>query len=220
MPRYGTHRRTGTYNEWGKTYMAFSQALLNAGKSLNSIATVELQEVADDYLKKVDSEWPHHSEGRSFFDGSIKVINGSKFGGDREHPWYSGQLHDSVAVRIMTGNRLTSVHYMPPSPDTGKPQHTETINNIIGAEWAREIAEAHGPRYLLPGVQVQLIVGVPYADKVNEEGRHIGFADSLADDLFSDVYAWVDEGGLVRPTVIVDDKSVKVVNKSNIKRKK
>lgn len=186
-----------------------SQALLNAGKALNSIATVELQGVSEKYLREQDAKWPH----------STSMPNGARFGGDAMHPWYSGQLHDSVAVRIMSSNRITSVHYMPPSPATGAPQHTNTIENIIGAEWARDIAEGAGARYFLPGVQVQLIVGVPYSDKVNQSSRHYGFADELADGLFSAVNEWVDAGGLKRPTLIVDEKGAKVVNKSNIRRK-
>jgi hypothetical protein len=109
---------------------------------------------------------------------------------------------------------------MPPSPDTGKPQHTETIKNIVGAEWAREIAEAHGPRFFLPGVQVQLIVGVPYAYKVNESGRHLGFADNLASDLFYDVEDWIEKGGLDRLTIVADGDTVRVVNKKHIIRKR
>lgn len=195
------------YYDWGKTYKAFSQALLSSGKALNSIAATELQDVATKYLKTQDAQWPH----------STSLASGARFGGDREHPWYSGQLHDSVAVRIMQGNRISSIHYMPPSPDTGGAQHTETIKGIIGADWAHQIAE-NRMRYLLPGLQVQLIVGVPYAEKVNDSNRHAGFADSLADDLFSSVYDWVDGGGLQRPTVVADDKTVKVINKSNVRR--
>lgn len=202
--------RTERFYDWGKTYKAFSQALLGSGKALNNIALSELQDVASSYLKKQDAKWPHSST----------TANGARFGGDKEHPWYSGQLHDSVAVRIMQGNRISSVHYMPPSPATGAPQHTETIKGIIGADWAHEIAES-GPRYLLPGVQVQLIVGVPYTEKVNESNRHFGFADSLADDLFSDVNDWIDAGGLTRNVVVLaDDKTVKVVKRSNVKRVK
>ena len=202
-------KRTNTYYNWGHTYKACSQAILGSGKALNQIALVELQEVAEKYLKDQDASWPH----------STAMPNGARFGGDHNHPWYSGHLHDSVAVRIMQGNRISSVHYMPPSPDTGKPQHTETIKNIIGVDWAHEIAEGGGPRYFLPGVQAQLIVGVPYTEKVNESGRHYGFVDSLADDLFSAVNEWVDHGGLTRPTIVADEKTVRVVNKSNVRRK-
>lgn len=203
--------RNQKFNDWGKTYNAFSMAILGAGKALNNIALSELQDVARSYLKEQDANWPHSSA----------KDNGARFGGDREHPWYSGQLHDSVAVRIMQGNRISSVHYMPPSADTSRPQHTESIKGIIGADWAHEIAEGAGARYLLPGVQVQLVVGVPYADKVNDSDRHHGFADSLADDLFTDVNDWINAGGLSRNVLIrADDKTVKVIKRSNVKRVK
>lgn len=212
-------RRTEKFHDWGKTYRAMSMALLGAGKALNSIATVELQEVADDFLKEQDAQWPHSTTVTKIKWGKNNVKK-QMFGGDELHPWYSGQLHDSVAVRIMQGNRITSVHYMPPSPDTGAPQHTETIKNIVGVDWAHEIAEGAGARYLLPGVQVQLVIGVPYAEKVNKSVRHNGFADSLADDLFSAVNTWVFKGGLTRNTVISDGQTVKVVKKSNVRRVK
>ena len=218
MPRYGNQPRTGKYNDWGKTYKGFSQALLGSGKALNQIALTELQEVAHKYLKELDAEWPHSTTVTKIKWGKNNVQRQS-FGGDATHPWYSGQLHDSVAVRIMQKNRIASVQYMPPSPDTGKPQHTETIGHIVGAEWAREIAEMHGPRYFLPGVQVQLIVAVPYADKVNEDGRHAGFADDLANDLFSEVNQWVFDGGLSRNVLTADEKgNVKITKRSNIKK--
>lgn len=212
-------KRSKIYNEWGKTYKAFSEAILNAGKALNSIASFELRGVADQFLREEDAQWPHSTQVNT-----LSLKNGSaiskvqKFGGDAMHPWYSGQLHDSVAVRISNKNRTTSVHYMPPSPDTGKPQHTNTISGIIGAEWAREVAESKAPYYFLPGVQVQLIIGVPYTEKVNEEGRHMGFADNLADNLFTKVNDWINGGGLKRPTLIADEKGVRVINKSNVTR--
>ncbi|MBO7510037.1 MAG: hypothetical protein J6T35_02540 [Bacteroidales bacterium] len=200
-------KRNQMYNEWGKAYRAFSKAILESGKALNQIATVELQEVADDFLKETDAQWPHSTR-----------VGKKRFGGDRLHPWYSGQLHDSVAVRIAQGNRTVSVHYMPPSPDTGKPQHTEQIKHIVGVEWAHEVAERRAPYYFLPGVQVQLIVGVPYSDKVNESSRHHGFADSLADDLFSNVNEWILDGGLTRDRLIADEKGARIVKQTNVRR--
>jgi len=219
MPKYGTHRRTARHNDWGKTYKAMSMALTNAGEKLNEIATVELQGVAENYLKKEDAQWPHGTTVQTLSKQNGLFVQGiQRFGGDHSHPWYSGQLHDSVAVRIMSKNRITSVHYMPPSPATGKPQHTETIKNIIGAEWAREVAEGGGARYFLPGVQIQLIVGVPYADKVNSEGRHRGFTDDLSANLFNDVYDWIDGGGLTRWFLRATPDGAKVVKGSHIKK--
>ena len=150
MPKYGSHPRNQRYQNWGKTYKACSMAILGAGKALNQIATEELNDVARRFLREQDAQWPHSTQAKSKKSGKTML-----FGGDAEHPWYSGQLHDSVAVRIMQKNRITGVHYMPPSPATGEPQHTATIQHIVGAEWAHDIAERHGARYFLPGVQVQ-----------------------------------------------------------------
>ena len=211
-------KRTGAYYSWGKTYKAFSQALLQSGKALNSIATVELQEVADKFLDRTNAEWPHHSS-RTRIKWGPNNVSTAQFGGDAMHPWFSGQLHDSVAVRIAQGNRTTSVHYMPPSANGG-PQHMGNTKGIIGVEWAREVAERRAPYFFLPGVQVELIVGVPYTDKVNESGRHYGFADNLANELFNDVWAWIDGGGLNRWTLKADNKGVRVEKTPNIRTKR
>lgn len=214
-------KRTGTYHDWGKTYKAFSQAILNSGKALNQIATVELQGVAEQFLREEDAQWPHNT---------VVPKKGQSFGGDANHPWYSGQMHDSMAVRIAQGNRTTSIHYMPSRsyPPNGEPGRyldssgAQTMrgvsDHIIGIEMARDVAERRAPYHFLPGVQVQLIIGVPYSDKVNESGRHFGFADNLADNLFSKVNDWIFDGGLTRPTLIADEKGARVVNKTNVRR--
>lgn len=217
MPRYGTHRRTGRYNDWGKAYKACSMCLLSAGKALNEIALSELGDVATVYLRELDAQWPHSSTITRFGFGK-NAVSSRKFGGDHDHPWWSGQMHDSVAVRVMQGNRIAAVRYMTPSPSTGSPQHTETIDDIVGVEWAHQIAEGAGARYFLPGVQVQLIIGVPYAEKVNNSSRHSGFVDNLSNDLYSAVNQWVFSGGLTRTTVIASENGAKIVNRTNVRR--
>ena len=211
-------RRSGEFHDWGKTYKGFSKAITGAGKTINQIAMFELQRIAGEFLAEQDAQWPR----------STVKDNGAKFGGDHNHPWYSGQLHDSVAVRIAQGNKTVSVQYMPPAADPNRPQYTETEKGIIGSEWAHMVAETKAPYYFLPGVQVQLLVGVPYAEKVNagEEGkygqptgRHLGFFDTLADELTNKVDDWIFGGGLKRLKVYVDENgNAKVRGLSNIKR--
>ena len=55
------------------------------------------------------------------------------------------------------------------------------ITGIIGSEWARDVAGRAEHTYWKgsKALQAQLIIGVPYAEKVNEEGRHAGFAEEL-----------------------------------------
>lgn len=203
--------KTGRYQDWGKFSKGFSYALRGAGYALSEKARLQMTLLAEEYLGETDAKWPHHSEGRSYFGDSIKILNGSKFGGDALHPWYTGQLHDSVAIRIAEGNKTVAIRYMPQSA-SGGPQHMSAadgmkVDNIIGAEWAVRAA-ANAARYshfFSPGIQVQLVVGVPYAEKVNESGRHHGFFDALTDDLVVkfDDYDW--SGFFNRNDITVDE---------------
>lgn len=214
-------KRTGTYHDWKKTSKAFSYAFVNAGKKMTDFAGLELAIFAEDFLGELDASWPHSS---SYTNVSVK--NGvlskatARFGGDRTHPWYSGQLHDSVAVRIANKNRTLAVRYMPPSPDTGKPQHMSAsdgmkVDHIIGTEWAR--TAIHNAEYFfLPGLQIQLVVGVPYAEKVNESARHSGFFEIMTEDLVNKVDDYLLSGVIKRTRLVADDKGVKVTKSKGI----
>lgn len=190
-------RRTATFHDWGKTHKQFSYALLGAGREISNDVKNDLTYLAEEFLSELDSEWPH----------STKLKNGAKFGGDHDHPWYSGHLHDSVAVRIADRNKTVAVRYMTPSPDTGKPQHmSPSYDRIIGTEWGHLVAEGKAPYYFLPGIQVQFIIGVPYTNKVNESQRHSMFFEALTERLINKVDDWIQMGGLTRRQYIADGK--------------
>ena len=199
--------RTQRYHDWGKTSKAFSYALFAAGKHLTEIGKTDLTNVAREYLAELDAEWP-----RGSFKAKGTVVT-NLFGGDKDHPWYTGQLHDSIAIRVADGNKTVSISYMPPSADGG-PQHMSAedgarYDNIIGADWAVR-ASRNAQYYFLPGVQVQFIVGVPYTDKVNESGRHLGFFDSLSNELTSKVFDYFTSGKLTKERLVVDVQGTKV----------
>ena len=187
MPRYGSNPRVSQHAEWKKFSASFSDALGEAGEELTNWAKmILLPDACEQWIKDTDRVWPHGTlvtrPGKSSF-----VVQQS-FGGDREHPWYYGQLHDSIAVRISERNRTIAIRYMPSRAT--KPQHATAkdagmqYDNIIGAEFAR--MEAHNAEYyFLRGIQMQLIVGVPYARKVNESARHAGFMMNLRAYFFS-----------------------------------
>lgn len=185
-------KRDRQFNDWGKTYRSMSYHLLDAGKQLTEIGKRDFTYLAQEYLSEVDAKWPHSTLVTK--PGKYGGVVQQSFGGDKDHPWYYGQLHDSVAVRIADKNRTVSVSYMPTRATA--PQHTSKSDgvgeykNIIGAEWA-QIAAYNAQYYFLPGIQFQLIVGVPYANKVNDSGRHYGFADSLMDDLVYKIETYI-----------------------------
>lgn len=189
-------KRSGYYHDWGKTYRAFSYALKGAGAEMAEDTKRDFDIMAKDYLKELDAQWPH----------GTTLKNGAKFGGDHDHPWYSGQLHDSVAIRVAEKNRTISVHYMPPSPDTGEPQEMGNIKDIVGVEWAHEVAEGKVPYYFLPGIQLQFVVAVPYTEKVNESARHAGFFEELSNGLINKADEWVNSGVFRRRKYYADGK--------------
>lgn len=163
----------GRMASWGKTYKAFSEALLDCGRQINERGKQYLIKDAETWLRDTDSEWPRHTEKK----------NGAKFGGDAMHPWYLGHLHDSIAIRLAEGNKTIAIRFMPPASSDTEGQHMDhpKITGIIGSEWARDVAGRVEHTYWKgsKALQAQLIVGVPYAEKVNEEGRHAGYADEL-----------------------------------------
>lgn len=187
--------RTGRYNEWGKTRKQFSYAFLEAGRRLTKVGVSAFSLVAEDFLAKADASWPHRV---STIRNGAKGATYQSYGGDAMHPWYTGQLHDSVAVRIAYKNQTMSVRYMPQSATA--PQHTSSedgiaMSNIYGHIEAQKAAE-DARYYFLPGVQIQLIIGVPYAEKVDNSSRHQGFASSLMDDLVTEVDEFMNSGSL------------------------
>ena len=184
MPRYGSNPRISVRADWKKFAASFSEALGEAGEQLTGWAKGRLS----------DSEWPHNTLVTR--PGKSSMVVQQSFGGDRFHPWYYGQLHDSIAVRISERNRNIAIHYMPASATI--PQHATAkdagmqYDSIVGAEFA--VREAHNAQYyFLRGIQMQLIVGVPYARKVDESPRHAGYLNVLKADFFSYLEECLDE---------------------------
>lgn len=162
-------KRTNTTAEWGKASKAFSYALFDAGVHLTGWAKNWMSEASREALDDIDKSWDEQSQKKSK-NGKIM-----KFGGDRYHPWFTGTLHDSVASVVSDKNKTVSINYMPAratSPQTYKGQM------IIGQDWA--MREARKAQYVfLPGIQARLVVGVPYAEEVNERAAHYDFIREL-----------------------------------------
>lgn len=164
-------RRSGPFSDWKKFSASFSHDLRDCGEQLTNWGKMLIRDFSREWLDKLDANWP---------SGTMTESNGAKFGGDHNHPWYTGQLHDSIAVRVAQRNKTVSIEYMRPSAN--KPQSyygpAGRYPRVIGHEWA--IEEARKAQYVfLPGLQAQVIVGVPYAREVNESSHHRGYLDEM-----------------------------------------
>lgn len=173
------------YSDWGRFSASFADALMDCKYELTKRGKEALIKECDVFLKELDSQWPHSTT-------IGKGKHRKKFGGDHNHPWYYGQLHDSVAVRVADKNRTVAALFMPAKAAMNSPQHANSADagaaydRIIGAEWAQEMVRRAQYRFL-PGIQAELIVGVPYARKVNESPRHRGYLDEMQLDFIDRV---------------------------------
>jgi hypothetical protein len=157
---------------WKKAAQGFSYALGDAGKHLSGWARELMGESTSAAISRIDSEW----EGETHWKRKSGKV--SSFGGDMDHPWYTGQLHDSVAGIVSDKHRTVAIEYMPQAAT--KPQEYKG-SIVIGHDWAmREARNIERALHFVPGIKSTLIVGVPYADKVNEMPRHQGFVQSLS----------------------------------------
>ena len=172
MGRYG--RRVS----WNKTYRGFSDVLFGAGAHLTNWAKEWMTDAVKESLREIDSEWPHTTTVTRIGWGKNNVQSRS-FGGDAEHPWYSGTLHDSVVGFVSDRGRIVAIEQLPSTPaaTTDQTYKGMTINGVeYGNRAARNAARA---AHFIPGIYGTLVAGVPYADDVNESARHEGFLDNL-----------------------------------------
>ena len=182
---------------WKKTVKGFTLALGKAGEHLTGWAKEWMSDAVRQSIDEIDADW----EGETHWKRASGKI--SSFGGSKFYPWYTGQLHDSVAGIVSDKHKLVSLHYMRPAAT--KPQ-THNGQIIIGREWGERAAlNAARVLRLVPGIKATLVVGVPYTDKVNESPAHqdflrelaIQFASSVEDHLL--IRAQEYRGRIIRP---------------------
>lgn len=171
-------RRTSRYNDWKKASAAFAAALGDAGQHLSGWAKELMNEAVSNAMGKIDGEWPRTTTAKS------KKGKYMYFGGDHDHPWYTGVLHDSVAGFVTDKNRVIGgIHYL---EQAATDSQTYKGMTVLGRTEA--VREANNARFfLLPGIQARFVVGAPYARDVNESNRHAGFLESLSNTFANNV---------------------------------
>lgn len=89
-------------------------------------------------------------------------------------PYYTGNLHDSIAVVISRSGRVARALYMP--KEATRAQHAPGRKEIWGMREAiSAVRRTSYPR----GVCGTLLVSVPYAEGVNNLPKHKGYLDTL-----------------------------------------
>ena len=100
-------------------------------------------------------------------------------------PYYTGNLHDSIAAYVSRSGRIIRAHYMP--QEATKPQHVTKLSATVSSDslskniWGyREAINAvRRSRPLAKGIGSTLFVAVPYAGAADETSSHPGYAEWL-----------------------------------------
>ena len=140
---------------WRKASKTLSKALSVAGEDYSDFAIGFMAFDARDFMVEVGA------------------MNKSYF------PVYTGNLHDSIGVRILRGNTIkryvTMTEVLPKLAK--KPQRMGNRRNIWGDEEIMRVINRPSRR-TSKGVAAQLMVGVPYAESVDQK---TGYFEELYD---------------------------------------
>ena len=126
----------------------------------------------------------NHATQQLFIDANNRFLD--QVQGQKDLlPYYTGNLHDSIAAAVSQSGRILRVVYMP--KEATRPQTGLDRKRIVGLDEAyKAIRRTKYPR---TGVSSTLVVGVPYAEGVNEKSRRKGYLNWLESSFESEMRA-------------------------------
>lgn len=103
-------------------------------------------------------------------------------------PYYTGNLHDSIAAYVSRSGRVLRVSYMP--QEATQPQHVTKLSeggkkDIWGYREAINAARRSHPQ--ARGIGATLFVAVPYAGAADETSNHAGYYEWLKEAFENDM---------------------------------
>lgn len=197
MARRGGHI-PGLQQAWGKTYKGFAEYLQLAGKSISKSTAKNLADAGEEFMANEDWDWPRGVRFDAVYNGrkvrgAMPYATGFR-GGDDMHPWYSGNLHDSMAVGVFNGTRLLSARYMTPGAIEPQTYKGQTVDGVTaGQEALQRAAHVFASGQAGATLRAVMVIGVPYADDVNEMPDHAGYVEYLQHEFSSTIAPAVDK---------------------------
>lgn len=193
---------TTTRAAWGKANKGFAEYLNIAGQTIGREAAKKLADAAEEFLLNEDWDWPRGKRYDAYYKG--RDVRGADTyasgfrGGDAMHPWYSGNLHDSLAVGVIQGTRILALRQMSPGATSEQDFNGKEVDGFSAGREAFERA-AHTFAVGQSGdtLRAVMVIGVPYADYLNTESNigwnkntpnsHLGYADYLGGEFYSTI---------------------------------
>lgn len=193
--------RSELNQKWGKAYKGFAAYLDLAGEKIGAAAAKGLADAGAEFMANEDWDWPRGARfdathlGRSV-RGASTYASGYR-GGDDMHPWYSGNLHDSIAVGVMQGTRILAARYMSPGATSTQTYNDSVIDGVSeGLEALQKAAHVFSAGSSGRTLRSVMVIGVPYANEVNSSptigwsdkpNSHIGYADFLQKEFYDTI---------------------------------
>lgn len=177
---------------WNKFYSAFSEALLDCGHQFTKQGETMLLNECEAHLQRLNEAWLND---RAYYRRSIRnPFNGkqvvSDLVGSNLHPWFTGTLHDSISASVAEGNRTIGVRYMPRAASGAQfatsAEAGRDYSTIVGSSFGA-LTAGRATRVPEGAVSARLLIGVPYAQFVNEMEEHEGFINTLQSEFISDI---------------------------------
>lgn len=145
---------------WNSTAKQFQQELLSCASGVNKSTELLLSSATKGYLQYVQES-------------------------KENLPYYTGNLHDSIAAYVSRSGRIIRAHYMP--QEATKPQHVTKLSATASSDslskniWGyREAINAvRRSRPLAKGIGATLFIAVPYAGAADQNSSHPGYAEWL-----------------------------------------
>ena len=183
--------KKGFNDKWNKCYSAFSEALLDCGEQFKKQGETMMTKALEQWLVEYDETWRAHirARERTYSEGGRTVFG--EFEGDQSFPWFTGTLHDSIAGRIADGRKTIAIRFMPSGDASDHQFHGDQYPDINGVVYGRLMA-GRATRVPQTATVAQIFVGVPYAQKVNEDPRHKDYLNDMEVSFFAamqDVFA-------------------------------
>lgn len=192
--------KTGRWKwEWGEASKGFAVSLLEAGKTLTPKAAALMADACSEFLANTDWDWPRGQRYNALHE-SVRNVRGSRAyasgyrGGDADHPWYTGNLHDSIATGVISGTRILHTRYMQPGATEYQTYKGQIVDGYAEAENSiRRAAHTFSRAGVSNTLRAVLTVGVPYAYEVNHSDKHYDFIGVLQQDFQDDIMRAVED---------------------------
>lgn len=201
MPARTQYIRSELNKEWGKTSKAFATYLNLAGQTIGKQTAIGLAAAGAEFMANEDWDWPRGARYDTMHLG--RNVRGSKTyasgfrGGDAMHPWYSGNLHDSIAVGVMQGTRILAATYMKPGATATQTYNSSVIDGVSeGINALQRAAHTFAAGSSGNTLRAVMVVGVPYAEDVNSSptlgwgdkpNTHQGYAEFLQNEFYTTI---------------------------------